>query len=91
MESTVLLWLDNNFKVNNNYLHSGINSFIKKSCFKYIEFITEDTKVKHTNITTKLNSKLYTKVIKSAKLIGLGSARQSLIKREVWVLKLKAE
>ncbi len=24
----------------------------KTSCFKYIKFITEDTKVKHTNITT---------------------------------------
>jgi hypothetical protein len=48
----------------------------KTSCFEYIEFITEDAKVKHTSITTKLNWKLNTKVIKRAKLIGLGSDRQ---------------
>ncbi len=34
------------------------------SCFELIEFITEDIKVKHTNITTKLKWKVFTKVIK---------------------------
>ncbi len=35
----------------------------KTSCFKSIKFITEETKVKHTNITTKLKWKLFAKVI----------------------------
>jgi hypothetical protein len=39
-------------------------------------FIAEDTKVKHMNLTVKLNWKLFTKVIMSTKLIGLGSDRQ---------------
>ncbi len=34
------------------------------SYFKQIEFNTEDTKVKHTNITTKIKRKVFTKVIK---------------------------
>ncbi len=37
----------------------------KTSCFGLIEFITNDTKVKDTNITTKLNWKLCTKVMGS--------------------------
>ncbi len=28
------------------------NIFIRTSCFEKIKFVTEDTKVKHTNITT---------------------------------------
>ncbi len=36
----------------------------KTSCFEYIKFITEDYFAKHTNITTKLKLKLFTKVIK---------------------------
>jgi hypothetical protein len=38
--------------------------------------IVEDTKIKHKNITTKLNWKLYTNVIKRAKLTCLDSDRQ---------------
>jgi hypothetical protein len=34
------------------------------SCLKLIEFKTEDTKVKYTNMTTKLKWKVFTKVIK---------------------------
>ena len=44
--------------------------------------MNEDTEVKSTNITTKLNWKSYTKVIKSAKLIGLGSDRQRVQLKE---------
>jgi hypothetical protein len=44
-----------------------------------------------SNITTKSNWKLYTKVLKSAKLTAFGSVRQSIIKREAQVLRLKAE
>jgi hypothetical protein len=38
-----------------------------------LPFIAEDTKVKHTNITTKLKWKLFTKVIRVPSQIGLGS------------------
>ncbi len=34
------------------------------SCLKLIEFKTEDTKVKYTNMTTKLKWKVFTKVFK---------------------------
>ncbi len=43
------------------------------SCFDKIMFITEDAKVKHTNITTKLKMEIIYKSNYSAKLIGLGS------------------
>ncbi len=43
--------------------HSSLLLYNKTSCFKYIKFIFEDTKVKHINITTKLKWKVYTKVI----------------------------
>jgi hypothetical protein len=48
-------------------------------------FTTEDTKVKHTNITTKLKLKLFTKVI-GAPSNWLGFLQtESLIKREAQV------
>jgi hypothetical protein len=44
---------------------ASIRAFNKMTSFwEYIEFITEDTKVKHTNITTKLKWEVCTKVIK---------------------------
>jgi hypothetical protein len=44
------------------------------SFLPYIKFSTEDTKAKHTNITTKLNQvwKLFTKVIKQTSEESLG-------------------
>jgi hypothetical protein len=52
-----------------------------------IKFITEDRYTKYTNITTKLNWKLFTKVIKRQSEGSLGLDRQSvLIKREAKVL-----
>jgi hypothetical protein len=36
------------------------------SGFQSIKFITEDTKAKRTNITTKLKQKLFTKIIKTS-------------------------
>ncbi len=53
----------------------------------YIKFITGDWFRKYTNITTKLNSKLFTKVIKKPSEGSVGLDRQSvLIKREAKVL-----
>ncbi len=34
------------------------------SGLEYIKFVTEDTKVKHTKITTKFKQKVFTKNIK---------------------------
>jgi hypothetical protein len=39
-------------------------SIIKTSVLEKIKFIIEDSLTKHTNITTKLKLKLFTKVIK---------------------------
>ncbi len=36
----------------------------KTSCLEKIEFITDNYFTKHTNITTKLKQKLFTKVIR---------------------------
>ncbi len=43
----------------------------KTSFLEYIKFINEDTKLKHTNITTKLKWKVFTKVIKMPSQQGL--------------------
>jgi hypothetical protein len=52
-----------------------------------IKFITEDWITKYTNITTKLNWKLFTKVIMRPREESLGLDRQRvLIKREVKLL-----
>jgi hypothetical protein len=48
----------------------------KKVASNKLSLLLKIQEVKHTNITTKLNWKLYTKGIKNAKLIGLGSDRQ---------------
>jgi hypothetical protein len=53
-----------------------INYYIIKQVAENKQVMYEDTTVKHTIITAKLNWKLYTKVIKSVKLIGLGSDSQ---------------
>ncbi len=58
----VLLWLafkDEESVFDLNKLSSG--AYL--SCFEQIEFNTEDAKVKHTNITTKLKWKVFTTVI----------------------------
>ncbi len=54
----------------------------KMSCFIQIKFITEDSFSKYTNITTKLNWELFTKVIKKPSKEAWVSDRQCLIKRE---------
>ncbi len=43
-------------------------TYNKTSSFKLIKFITDDYFTEHTNITTKLNWTLFTKVIKTKKL-----------------------
>jgi len=61
------------------------SNYHKTSCFEEIKFITEDTKVKHTNITTKLKLKLFTKVIRApSNWLGFLQT-ESLIKREAQV------
>ncbi len=65
------------------------SNYNKTSCFEEIKITTEDTKVKHTNSTTQLKWKLFTKVIKGAKIIGLGSYRQRVYLKEKRKLKLK--
>ncbi len=52
------------------------------SCFILIEFVTEDWFTKHTNITTKLNWKLFTKVIKSPSEEAWGLDRQRVWLKE---------
>jgi len=57
------------------------------SFLEQIKFITEDRFAKYTNITTELNWKLFTKVIKRPSKEDLGLDRQSdLIKREAQAL-----
>ncbi len=55
----------NIFKVVVDYrgCHSKGITFNKTSYFEYVKFITEDLFTKYRNITTKLNWKLFTKVI----------------------------
>ncbi len=56
--------------------------FNKMSFFELIKFITEDCFTNYRNITTKLNRRSLTKVIKRPSKEGLGLDRQSvLIKR----------
>jgi hypothetical protein len=61
------------------YYYKAYKLHNKTSCFECIKFITEDTKVKHTNITTKLQRKVFTNVIKKPTK-RLGFDRQSLFK-----------
>ncbi len=44
--------------------HKLQQSYNKMICFDQLKFITKDSIVKHTNITTKLKIKAFTKVIK---------------------------
>ncbi len=48
------------------------------------QVFTEDYFTEHTNITTKLKLKLFTKVIEELSKEAWGLYIQSLIKREVW-------
>ncbi len=69
--------------------HNEVNhtEYDKMSFLFKIKFITEDWFTKYTNITTKLNWKLFTKVIKRQSEGILGLDRQSvLIKRDARAL-----
>jgi hypothetical protein len=47
-----------------HFANGHLEFYIKTSCFEIIKFITEEYFTEHTNITTKLKLKLFTKLIK---------------------------
>ncbi len=69
-----------------NFLQFPVNFCNKTSSFEQFKFITEDYFTEHTNTTTKLKWKLFTKVMKERSKEAWGLDRQHLITREVQVL-----